>query len=240
MEEQLIMQDRLASVGELTSGLAHELNNPLTSVISFSSLLLGRDLPEDVKQDLQVIRDEARRTADIVKNLLAFTRKQPSGKQPIDVNRGIQKVIALRANEQKVSNIRVILNLDPGLPQIIGNDSQLQQVFFNIIINAEQFIREAHGEGILSITTITEGNTVRISFTDDGPGISRENITRVFTPFFTTKEIGKGTGLGLSISMGIITNHGGRIWAESEPGKGSTFFIELPVYNKQVKTSEGE
>lgn len=229
MEEQIIMQDRLASIGQLTSGLAHELNNPLTSVISFSSLLLDRELPEDIKQDLKIIRDEARRTADIVKNLLTFTRKQPQGKQPMNINESLRKVLELRAYEQKVNNIRVNINFDPDLPQIVGNDSHLQQVFFNIVINAEFFMLEAHGEGTLTITTEKAGNNIRVSFADDGPGIPREDIRRLFTPFFTTKEVGQGTGLSLSICMGVITDHGGKIKAESEPGKGATFIVELPA-----------
>jgi PAS domain S-box-containing protein len=232
MEEQLIVQDRLASIGQLTSGLAHELNNPLTSVISFSSLLLDRELPEDMRQDLKIINDEAQRIADIVKNLLTFARKQPQEKQPTNINGCIRKVLEMRTYEQKVNNIQVSVHLDPDLPQIIGNSSQLQQVFFNIVINAEFFMLEAHREGTLSITTEKAGNSVRALFADDGPGISRENMRRLFTPFFTTKEVGKGTGLSLSICLGIITEHGGRIYASSEPGKGAIFVIELPVNRK--------
>jgi PAS domain S-box-containing protein len=240
MSEQLMMQDRLASIGQLTSGLAHELNNPLTSIISFSSLLLDRELPQDVKQDVKVIQDEARRTADIVKNLLAFTRKQPLGKQPMNINDSIRKVLELRAYEQKVNNIRVETSLDPGLPPIIGNDSQLQQVFFNIVINAEYFMLEAHGGGTLTVTTEKAGDYVRARFADDGPGISRENMKHLYTPFFTTKEIGQGTGLSLSICLGIVTEHGGRITAESEPGEGATFIIELPVYHRAEEEAGDE
>ena len=234
------MQDRLASIGQLTSGLAHELNNPLTSVISFSSLLLNREFPEDVQQDLKVIQDEAKRTADIVKNLLAFTRKQPRGKQPMNINESIQKVMDLRAYEQKVNNIQVNINLDPELPQVIGNESQLQQVFFNIVINAEYFMLEAHGEGTLKITTEKAGNYVRVLFADNGPGISSENMKHLYTPFFTTKGVGQGTGLSLSICSGIITEHGGRITAESEPGKGATFIVELPEYDRLASENDSE
>jgi PAS domain S-box-containing protein len=240
MEKQLIMQDRLASIGQLTSGLAHELNNPLTSVINYSSLLLERDLPEDVNQDLKVIRDEARRTADIVKTLLAFTRKQPLEKQPVNINDSIKKVLALRAYELKINNIKINAKLDPALPQINGNDSQLQQVFFNIVINAEFFMLQAHGQGTLTITTEKAGNFIRASFADDGYGIPKKNMTNLFTPFFTTKEVGKGTGLSLSICLGIITEHGGRMRAESEPEKGATFIIELPVYNREIEEDDNQ
>ena len=237
MQAQLMVQDRLASIGQLVSGVAHELNNPLTGVIGFSELLLKRELPDDIKKDLKIINDEAQRTARIVKNLLTFARKQPQGKQPMDINESIQTVLELRAHEQKVSNIKVNTRLAPDLPQIMGNSSQLQQVFFNIVINAEFFMSEAHERGTMTITTERIGDSVRASLADDGPGISKESMSRLFSPFFTTKEVGQGTGLGLSICHGIITEHGGRIYAESELGKGATFIIELPI--RQGEKDEG-
>jgi len=229
MREQLMAQDRLASIGQLVSGVAHEINNPLTGVIGFSELLLKRDLPDDVKADLKIVNDEANRTSTIVKNLLTFARKQPEGKSPVDINEQIQRVLGLREHEQKVSNIQVDTHFASDLPQVMGNSSQLQQVFFNIVINAEFFMLEAHQKGNLTITTERTGDIVRCSFVDDGPGISEENMRNLFTPFHTTKEVGKDTGLGLSICYGIITEHGGRIYAESELGKGATFIIELPI-----------
>jgi signal transduction histidine kinase len=229
MQEQLMAQDRLASIGQLVSGVAHEINNPLTGIIGFSELLLQRDLPDDVKADLKIVNDEAMRTAKIVKNLLTFARKQPEGKAPVDINEEIQRVLDLRNHEQKVNNIQVITRFASDLPQVMGNASQLQQVLFNIVINAEFFMLEAHQKGNLTITTERIGDFVRASFTDDGPGIPEEHMRNLFTPFFTTKEVGKGTGLGLSICHGIITEHGGRIYAESELGKGATFVVELPL-----------
>jgi len=229
MEEQLIVTDRLASIGELSSGIAHELNNPLTGVIGFSELLLDRDLPDDIKEDLEVINREAKRTAGIVRNLLTFARKHDTEKRLVNINSIIEKVLELRAYEQKVSNIEVDTQFTSDLPEIMADGFQLQQVFINIIINAEHFMKEAHGRGTLTITTEQVGDIIRASFADDGPGIAEENLGHLFDPFFTTKEVGKGTGLGLSISYGIITDHGGRIRAESELGKGATFIIELPV-----------
>jgi len=229
MEEQLIITDRLASVGELAAGIAHELNNPLTSVIGFSDLLLQRDVPDDVKKDLEVINREARRTAGVVRNLLTFSRKHAPEKQPVNINKIIQTVLALRAYEQQVNNIEVNTSLTADLPEIMANAFQLQQVFLNIIINAEHFMVEAYRKGTLTITTERVGDIIKASLADDGPGIPKENLGHLFDPFFTTKEIGKGTGLGLSISYGIITEHGGKIYAESEPGKGATFIVELPV-----------
>ncbi|MBI2836554.1 MAG: hypothetical protein HYX85_02540 [Chloroflexi bacterium] len=227
---QLYHTGRLASIGELAAGIAHELNNPLTSIIGFSELLAqSKDLPQNVKEDVELINREAKRTAGIVKNLLTFARRQPTSRQPTDVNAAIRNVLSLRAYEQKVHNIEVVANLASDLPPVMGDAFQLQQVFMNIVINAEYFMTEAHGRGTLTVSSERAGNTVRISFADDGPGISQENLGRLFTPFFTTKEVGKGTGLGLSICHGIVTEHGGRIRAESEPGKGATFIIELPV-----------
>ena len=229
MQEQLMLTDRLASIGQLTSGIAHELNNPLTGVIGFSDLLLRRDLPADIKEDLETVNREAKRTSTVVKGLLAFARQQEIEKTPLDINCTIEEVLRLRSYEQRVNNIEVDTRFAPDLPEISGNGAQLQQVFMNIIINAEHAMLGAHARGRLSIVTEWVGETVRVSITDDGPGITASDMKRLFNPFFTTKEVGKGTGLGLSISHGIVTDHGGSIYAESEPGKGAMFVVELPV-----------
>lgn len=229
MDEQLILTDRLASIGQLASGIAHELNNPLTGVIGLSELVMEKDIPEDIKEDLEIIRKEAQRTAGIVKGLLAFARKQGTEKSSVDINGIIQGVLQLRSYEQKVNNIEIVTRFDPDLPKVIGNSSQLQQVFMNIILNAEQAMLETHSRGTISITTKQKGDMVRASVIDDGPGISQDNMKKLFTPFFTTKEVGKGTGLGLSICHGIITEHGGKIHAESTPGEGTSFILELPT-----------
>jgi len=229
IEEQLILTDRLASVGQLAAGIAHELNNPLTGVIGFSDLLLERDLPADVKEDLKTVNQEAKRAVNIVKGLLAFAREQRTEKTLVQINTIIQGVLQIRSYEQRVSNIEVDARLAPALSLVMGNGVQLQQVFINIIVNAEQAIIEAHGRGKLTIVTEQVGDMVRASITDDGPGISPANMKLLFTPFFTTREVGKGTGLGLSICHGIVTEHGGKLHAESELGKGATFVIELPI-----------
>jgi len=229
MEEQLIIADRLASVGELAAGIAHELNNPLTSVIGFSQLLLDRNVAGDVKEDLKVVYSEAQRAAEVMKNLLTFAGKHTPVKQPVNINSVIDKVLELRAYEQRVHNIRVNTRFAPDLPEIMADYFQLQQVFLNIIINAEHFMMAAHKRGTLTITTEITGNIVKASLTDDGPGIPKENLGHLFDPFFTTKEVGKGTGLGLSICHGIITERGGMIYAESDLGKGATFVVELPI-----------
>ena len=232
MQEQLIISDRLASIGELVSGVAHELNNPMTGIIGFSDLLLAQDISDDIKQDLEIINKEAKRTAEIVKGLLTFARKQKTEKQPVNINEVIQAVLNLRAYEHKLNNIEVDTHFVPDLPEIIANSSQLQQVFLNLVVNAEQAMLEAHNKGILTITSEQVGDIVKVSFADDGPGITQENLGHLFDPFFTTKEKGKGTGLGLSISYGIITDHGGLINAENNDNGGATFAVQLPVYPK--------
>ena len=227
--ERLMMTDRLASLGELASGTAHELNNPLTSIIGFSQLLMEREVPDDIREDLKLINSEAQRAASVTKNLLTFARKHAPVKQRNHINNIIEDVLKLRTYEHKVNSIEVERQLDPDLPEIMVDYFQMQQVFMNVIINAEYFMTAAHNRGTLTITTKKQNNTVMISIADDGPGIPPENLKRIFDPFFTTKEAGKGTGLGLSICHGILTEHGGRIYARSQPGKGATFFVELPI-----------
>ena len=231
-EQQLMVTDRLASVGELAAGIAHELSNPLTGVITMSDLLLdNNNIPSDIKEDLKVINNEAMRAGQVAKNLLTFARRHPDRKQPTDVNKIIEKVLELRDYEQKVHNIKVITNINKSIPTVSANDFQLQQVFINLIINAEFFMTETNGGGTLTITTREIGDRIQISFADNGPGIPLVHLPRIFDPFYTTKEVGKGTGLGLSICYGIITEHNGQIYAESEPGNGAVFTIELPVSN---------
>ncbi|MEN8614069.1 PAS domain S-box protein [Dehalogenimonas sp. THU2] len=231
LQEQLMVTNRLASVGELAAGIAHEINNPLTGVLGFSELVLSEDIPDNIREDVGLIHSEAQRAADVVKNLLIFARRHPQVREQLNVNEVIGRVLALRAYEAKLNNIEMIAELDPELPEIGADYFQLQQVFLNIVINAEFFMLKAHKRGRLIITTTywPKPGVVRITFTDDGPGIPPEILERLFDPFFTTKDVGQGTGLGLSISHGVVQQHDGRIWAESEPGNGATFIIELPL-----------
>ena len=227
--QQLMLTDRLASIGQLVAGVTHELNNPLTGVIGISELLLRKDIPDDIREDLEIINKEAKRAANIVKGLLTFVRNKGTEKALTDINSIIQEVLQLRSYEQKVCNIEIEARYATDLPRVIVSGTQMQQVFMNLIINAEQSILEANGKGKITINTEETGCMIRVSIHDDGPGINRENMKRLFTPFFTTKDIGKGTGLGLSICHGIITEHDGRIYTSSEPDKGATFIVELPV-----------
>ncbi len=229
MEERMLVTDRLASIGELASGIAHELNNPLTGVIGLSELLLNSDSPPEIKEDIALIHSEAKRTSRIVKDLLTFARRHKTERQPVDINLIIQSALDLRAYELKVHTIEIATHFSRKLPLIQADGFQLQQVFFNIIINAEYFMIEAHNRGKLSIASKQVNDKVVVSFADNGPGIDEQNLKHIFDPFFTTKEVGKGTGLGLSICHGIISEHGGQIYVKSKLGKGAVFFVELPV-----------
>jgi two-component system NtrC family sensor kinase len=227
--ERLVMTDRLASLGELAAGTAHELNNPLTSIIGFSQLLMEKEVPDDIREDLKLINSEAQRATNVTRNLLTFARKHAPVKQPNQINSIIEDVLGLRAHMQKMNGIEVDRQLASDLPEVMVDYFQMQQVFLNIVINAEYFMIDAHGRGTLTVTTKQTGDTVVISVADDGPGIPEENLGRIFDPFFTTKEIGKGTGLGLSICHGLVTEQGGRLHVRSQLGKGATIFVELPI-----------
>jgi len=240
LEQELNLASRLASIGQLAAGVAHEINNPLTGVIGFSHLMLSRDIPDDMKQDLQVIHSEAQRVAKIVENLLIFAHQRKAGREYVNINDIITRVLELRAYEMKVNNIDVENQLDSELPFTMADAGQLQQVFLNIILNAEYFMTKAHNKGKLLVKTEKINGNIRVSFTDNGTGISPENLDKIFNPFFTTKEVGKGTGLGLSICHGIITQHKGRIYAQSQPGKGATFVIELPIVAEPVQTGKAK
>ncbi len=228
-EEALRESSRLASIGELAAGVAHEINNPLNTVIGFSQLLMEEDLPQPVREDVQRIYSEGQRAAKIVQNLLSFARKREPDKQYVDVTAIVHRTLELKAYSFKANNIMVSTQLPENLSHTMADEHQLVEVILNILTNAEQAMTEAHGWGRLTIRAARSADGLRISIRDDGPGISPEHMSNLFDPFFTTKEVGKGTGLGLSICYGIIHQHGGELWAESEPGQGATFNIDLPI-----------
>ncbi|HXH22127.1 MAG TPA: ATP-binding protein [Dehalococcoidia bacterium] len=235
LQERLLQSEKMASVGQLVSGVAHELNNPLTGVMGFAQLLLARDLDETTQAQVRTIYGEAERAAKIVQNLLSFARRRKPAKELADVNSLLAQVLELRSYDFAIRNIALDMEMDPRMPRCWVDADQVQQVFFNIVKNAEQAMLEANGGGRLTVRT--EGITgtagaptgVRISIADDGPGIPPEVQRRIFDPFFTTKEAGQGTGLGLTISYSIIDEHGGRIWAEPSPTGGARFVVELPI-----------
>ncbi len=238
LQQELYLSSRLASIGELAAGVAHQINNPLTGILGFSERLLRKSTDKEATRDLERIHNEAARTAKIVQNLLTFARRHKPKKEYADINDILQKALELRAYELKTGNIEVALDLAPDLPQAIADFNQIEEVFLNLILNAEQAMIETHHGGKLSIKTRQTKDYIRISFADDGPGIPAEHLDRLFDPFFTTRGEKGGTGLGLSICHGIVTEHEGKIYAKSKPGKGSTFFVELPVTT--AKTDEGK
>jgi two-component system NtrC family sensor kinase len=232
LQQQLIQSEKLSAIGELISGIAHELNNPLTGVMGYSQLLqLRKDLDDRAKDNLLKINNLALRCQKIVQNLLSFARKQKPERTLSDINDILEKTVELRNYELQVNNIELTRELDRNLPKTIADAHQLQQVFLNVLTNAEQAMLEAHGKGHLTIRTRIDPQKMRIivEAIDDGPGIPENYLTRIFDPFFTTKEVGKGTGLGLSLSYGMIKEHGGNIYARSRLGEGATFVIELPI-----------
>jgi len=239
LEEQIQLTGRLAAVGELAAGVAHELNNPITAIKGYAQLLTKKkELDEPLRKDLETIYRESQRAARITQNLLSFARKHEPEKHLISINEVIEKTLELRAHPMKVNNIEVIEELDADLPKTLADFHQMQQVFVNIINNAEQAMTEAHGKGRLVVKTKKVRDMIQISFADDGPGIPEDNTKRIFDPFFTTKEVGKGTGLGLSICYGLVEAHGGRIYARSKLGQGATFVVEIPIVSEDRLVAE--
>ncbi|MCJ7515411.1 MAG: response regulator [Dehalococcoidia bacterium] len=229
-EQQALVNAKLASVGELVAGVAHEINNPLTGIIGYAQLLADRrDVPQNVKEDLQKIYEESKRTVKIVQNLLRFARQYKPEKSLVDINELLERTLELEAYKMRTSNIELSTKLAADMPLMLADYNQLQQVILNIITNAQQATAETKRRCRITVTTETVEEYVRISIADNGPGISPENMTKIFDPFFTTKPEGSGSGLGLSVCHGIITEHGGNIYAESTIGKGTTFIIELPI-----------
>lgn len=249
LREQLLHAEKLSSLGKLVAGIAHELNNPLMGIMGFSQILMdtpGEKKLDDIKDKLRKIYHESLRTAKIVQNLLTFARAKKTEREYHSVNEIIRHTIELREYSLKANNIKVELELEESLPRTMVDLFQLQQVFINIINNAEDAMVEANGRGTILIRTRKKRNKLEISFKDDGPGVSREIIHKVFDPFFTTKDVGKGTGLGLSITHGIITEHGGTIDIASAEEGGAVVTVELPIVEraqwaevrKAVETSE--
>jgi two-component system NtrC family sensor kinase len=229
LQERLLQSEKMASVGQLVSGVAHELNNPLTGVMGFSQLLLAGELDDTVRMQIQTIYGEAERAAKIVQNLLSFARRRKPTKEMADVNALVQRVLELRSYDFTIRNISLDITLDTRMQRAWVDPDQIQQVFFNVIKNAEQAMIDSHGGGKLTVQTAGAAESVRISIADDGPGMPPEVQRRIFDPFFTTKDAGEGTGLGLTICYGIIDEHGGRIWTENQADGGAVFHIELPI-----------
>src|SRR5437016_3489717 len=232
LEEQLIQAEKLAAMGQMLAGVAHELNNPLTAVLGVTELLRERagqaGYDESFTRQLDLTHRQARRAARIVQNLLEFSRPASAQKKLLDVNNLIERTLQLQEHSLRRDNITADFRPDTSLPGILGDANQLIQVFLNLVTNAEQAIREVRDAGHLQILPGRTGDRICITFQDDGVGIRPEAFPRLFDPFYTTKRPGGGTGLGLSICMSIVREHGGLIEAEALPAGGTAFTVTLP------------
>jgi signal transduction histidine kinase/BarA-like signal transduction histidine kinase len=229
--QQLQQADKMAALGQTISGVAHELNNPLATILSWAERLAERTTDDTSRRGVDVIRGEAERAARIVRNLLTFARKRVSTRSMLDVNRVIRETLALRAEEQHTGQIDVTSALASDLPHVFADEHQIRQVLLNLASNAEQAMLSARGRGSLVVRTWhdQERESIVLEVNDDGPGVPEALKARIFDPFFTTKDVGQGTGLGLTVAYAIVQEHGGRIRLETPPGGGASFVVELPV-----------
>jgi signal transduction histidine kinase/DNA-binding response OmpR family regulator len=226
-QEQLVQAEKLASIGQLAAGVAHEINNPIGVILGFAQLMLRRTPDEhEMHKPLATIEREGLRCKRIVQDLLDFARQRQPMLSRLDINDVIEAASELMPHHMNSESVKVVKGYASGLPLVLGDENQLQQVFLNIMLNAYQAMPDG---GQLRIASRTAGQEVHVIFADTGMGISDDNLKRIFDPFFTTKEVGEGTGLGLSISYGIVEQHGGTIEVDSEVGVGSTFVVKLPV-----------
>jgi two-component system, NtrC family, sensor kinase len=229
VQAKLMHTEKMAALGQLVSGVAHEVNNPLAAIVGFSDLLIENPvIPVEAKQELRLILREAQRTQQIVQSLLSFARQMPAQRAPVQINSVLQQTLMLRSYDLSNHGVELVEHYDQDLPLTMGDPHQLQQVFLNILNNAYDAVQEAPRPGKIEIATSHSDGHVEIAFCDNGPGIS--HAERIFDPFFTTKEVGKGTGLGLSICYGIARSHGGEIFARNHTtGVGCTFVVRLPI-----------
>ena len=234
---QLLQAEKLAALGQTISGVAHELNNPLATILTWAERLSQRDVDAQTKRGLETILSESERAAKIVRNLLTFARKRHTTRAMVDMNQIVRETLALRSYEQRLSNINIIEALAAGLPQVFADPHQVQQVLLNLIINAEQAMLGTNGRGTLILRTWhdADNDAVVLEVNDDGPGVPEDVQPRIFDPFFTTKDVGKGTGLGLTVAYAIVQEHGGRITLQSQPGKGASFYVAFPAGDGPLK-----
>ena len=230
LQEQLIQSEKMSAVGQLISGVAHELNNPLASVLGFADFLIeSGEAPTALAEPLRVIQQEAQRAAGIVKNLLTFARRQDQERRPVAVGEVLERTLALLRNQLIQDRVDAVLKVADGLPLVFGSPNQLQQVFVNLINNGAQAIASTGRPGTVTVSARPWFDGVAVDVADSGPGVPPELAERIFEPFFTTKREGEGTGLGLSICQGLVKEHGGKLSLQSARGAGATFTVELPA-----------
>lgn len=229
MEQQVIQSERLAAMGQMIGGFAHELNNPLTGILGLSEMLQEAEVADNVKKQLAMIHSQARRAAEIVQNLVFYSRPPAPGKSRVNLSELVQRSLHLQAYSLRKNNITVDFQPEDSLPSVAGDPNQLVQVFWNLIVNAEQAMREVREKGTLRIRLGRSDSSVWALFQDDGPGIPPENLPHIFDPFYTTKRPGRGTGLGLSICKAVLKEHGGNVEASSVAGAGAIFTVSLPL-----------
>ena len=236
LREQLIHSERMAAVGQLIAGVAHELNNPLQSITGFTELVLSSEQPPDTRRDLERIRTEAERAAKIVRNLLTFVRRSALERSMVDLNEVVRSTVALKASDLQAARIEVREDCYAELPHVLANREEVRQVVLNLLVNAEQAIRGMARPGAIRVRTGRSGESAFVEISDDGPGVPSALAGRIFEPFFTTKAVGQGTGLGLSISLGIAEAHGGGLKLGATD-RGACFVLTLPVASETSMTS---
>jgi C4-dicarboxylate-specific signal transduction histidine kinase len=226
---QLVHAEKLSAVGKLASGVAHEINNPLTTILGQTHLMLADpSATEPVRERLKIVTDEAARAARIIQNLLLFARRYPPERRPCTLSDQARRVLELKSYQLQQDNVKIVTEFTPS-PWVLGDENQLQQVILNLVQNAHQAMVQRAAARVLTVRCALDGTRVRLEVRDTGPGIPVEVMPRIFDPFFTTKAPGEGSGLGLSVSYGIVAELGGRLWAENRPEGGASFFLELPV-----------
>jgi len=239
IQAKLMHTEKMAAIGQLVSGVAHEVNNPLTAIMGFADLLqANEELPATARQELGIIMQEAERTKVIVQNLLSFARKMPPQREPLELNGIVRRTLQLRAYDFSRHGVDVVEQLAADVPAIMGDPHQLQQVVLNIVNNAYDAVRETGKSGTITVTTGMDAGCAAITVRDSGIGIT--HAERIFDPFFTTKEVGKGTGLGLSICYGIVREHGGEVVCHNnQDAPGATFIVRLPILAAEIGVAAG-
>jgi len=227
LNEQLTRTEKLAAMGTLAAGVAHEVNNPLASISSLIQMMQSKDdLDERTKENLKLIQTQIQRITQVTKDMMDFARVRPAAKSAVDVNNLIEKSLRLASFDKSFQKLEIKKHLAENLPRVFADGDQLQQVFLNLFLNARDALPDG---GELSVATNAENSEVRIRVSDNGTGIKQDDAQKIFDPFFTTKPAGKGTGLGLAVCYGIITAHGGKIEVAPNDSRGTTFYIALPV-----------